>query len=328
MEYSEPILFELSGELLKVPAKDRGDVFRSALSFSEYARLSHCASVSAIRLLLVKLWFERFQKPIPRASLQDLLYAPTAIGLAQRFSLLNHASKDELSESIENVVSELHKFTSILERIEQLSLFPDQLDIGQGQNDKSNRCVASQWANSCVSDLGTLIRSGARFATVYADPPWPYRNYSSRAAIENHYSTMSLDEIKSEPVSKLVKDDAHLHLRTTNALLRDSFEVMEAWGFEFKSRLIWKKPKIGMGNYWRLSHEFSCLGVRGNPTFADRTQRSLVLADRSIHSRKPREVRDLVERVSRPPFLEMYGREAFPGSAWTVYGNQIEQLLF
>ena len=83
-----------------------------------------------------------------------------------------------------------------------------------------------------------------------------------------------------------------------------------------------------MGNYWRVSHEFLLLGVRGRLTFCDRTVRSWLEASRTVHSRKPEAVRLLIERVSPPPYLELYGRAEVPHAPWTVYGNQVEQRLF
>jgi N6-adenosine-specific RNA methylase IME4 len=181
---------------------------------------------------------------------------------------------------------------------------------------------------SIVRNLQVLIECGVKFATVYADPPWPYTNTAARGAAENHYRTMTLDEIRDEPVKELTLDQAHLHLWTTNAFLRDAFDVIRAWGFRYKSCLIWIKPQIGMGNYWRVSHEYLLLGVRGNLPFRDRTCRSWHTAHRTIHSRKPFLFRALIERVSPGPYLELYGREDQPNSNWTVYGNQVERRLF
>lgn len=179
-----------------------------------------------------------------------------------------------------------------------------------------------------IGDLQSLVEMGVRYRTIYADPPWSYSNEASRAAAVNHYQTMSLSDICAEPVSQLIAEDAHLHLWTTNAFLREAFEVIEAWGFVYKSCFIWVKPQLGMGNYWRVSHEYLLLGVRGALTFADRTMRSWVLAPRTVHSRKPYRVRQLIERVSPGPYLELYGREEIPNSTWTVYGNQVERRLF
>lgn len=181
---------------------------------------------------------------------------------------------------------------------------------------------------SIVDSLDALIESRAQFATIYADPPWPYTNTAARGAAENHYRTLSLEAICSQPVKDLAADRAHLHLWTTNAFLREAFDVIRAWGFRYKSCLVWIKPQIGMGNYWRVSHEFLLLGVRGNLPFRDRTCRSWLNTKRTIHSRKPFHFRALIERVSPGPYLELYGREEQPNTGWTVYGNQVERRLF
>ena len=181
---------------------------------------------------------------------------------------------------------------------------------------------------STVRDLGTLLAQDAKFPTIYADPPWPYSNTAARGAAENHYRTLTLDTICNEPIKQLGAEKAHLHLWTTNAFLREAFDVIRAWGFQYKSCLVWIKPQLGMGNYWRVSHEYLLLGVRGGLPFRDRTCRSWLSAPRTVHSRKPFAVRALIERVSPGPYLELYGREDHPNSGWTVYGNQVERWLF
>jgi N6-adenosine-specific RNA methylase IME4 len=180
---------------------------------------------------------------------------------------------------------------------------------------------------SMVRRLETLVECGTKFSTIYADPPWPYRNTAARGAAENHYRTMPLQEICDEPVRDLVADDAHLHLWTTNAFLREAFDVIRAWGFRYKSCLVWIKPQLGMGNYWRVSHEYLLFGVRGNLPFQTHTSRSWLVANRSVHSRKPFAFRKLIEQVSPGPYLELYGREEHPDTEWTVYGNQVERRL-
>lgn len=181
---------------------------------------------------------------------------------------------------------------------------------------------------SIVSNLQMLVEQRAIFSTIYADPPWPYSNVAARGAAENHYETMTLESIMREPVAELTTPNAHLHLWTTNAFLRDAFDVMRAWSFRYKSCLIWIKPQLGMGNYWRVSHEFLLLGVRGKLPFCDRTCRSWVSARRTVHSRKPFAFRELIERVSPGPYLELFGRVEHPNTDWTVYGNQVERRLF
>ena len=181
---------------------------------------------------------------------------------------------------------------------------------------------------SISGDLRQLIADGHKYRTVLADPPWRYDNSASRGAAANHYSTMTTEDICAEPVADLVEPDAHLHLWTTNGFLEAAFHVMRAWGFEYKSCLVWIKPTIGMGNYWRVSHEFLLYGARGRLPFRRNDVRSWVLARRSIHSRKPFCFRELIEQVSPGPYLELYGREEQPNTDWTVYGNQVERRLF
>jgi N6-adenosine-specific RNA methylase IME4 len=188
--------------------------------------------------------------------------------------------------------------------------------------------TADAFPPGIVRDLQSLIGAGCEFPTIYADPPWKYSNTAARGAADNHYRTMTLQDICAEPIRQLAGEVAHLHLWTTNAFLRDAFEVIEAWGFTYKSCLIWIKPQLGMGNYWRVSHEYLLLGVRGAMPFHDKSCRSWVLERRTAHSRKPHRVRELIERVSPGPYLELYGREEIPRSQWTVYGNQVERRLF
>jgi N6-adenosine-specific RNA methylase IME4 len=177
-----------------------------------------------------------------------------------------------------------------------------------------------------TNSLDDLVDSGYKFRTIYADPPWHYTNAASRGAAQNHYDTMTIEAIASLPVQQLVAADAHLHLWTTNAFLFEAKQVIEAWGFTYKSCLVWIKPQLGNGNYWRVSHEFLLLGVRGNLTFADRTQQSWICAERTQHSAKPRIFQKLIEHVSPPPRLELFARTQSDG--WTTWGNQIQHTLF
>lgn len=207
-------------------------------------------------------------------------------------------------------------------------MHPSEHAAEQSKEEEGRSTASRPSSPSIVCSLRVLVDGGVKFSTVYADPPWPYSNTVSRGAAENHYPTLSLDAIRNEPVKELVAEQAHLHLWTTNAFLREAFDVIRAWGFKYKSCLVWVKPQIGMGNYWRVSHEYLLLGVRGNLPFQDRTCRSWQLARRTTHSRKPFLFRGLIEQVSPGPYLELYGREEQPNCGWTVYGNQVERRLF
>lgn len=177
-----------------------------------------------------------------------------------------------------------------------------------------------------VADLGALIASGRQFGCIYADPPWLYDNQGTRAAAGNHYDGLTVDAICAMPVADLALPDAHLHLWTTNGFLFDARRVIEAWGFEFRSSFVWVKSSIGIGNYWRNSHEFLLTGIRGNAKrFSDHSLRSWIECDRGDHSAKPEQVRAMLERASPPPYLELFGR--IQAERWTVWGDEVERSL-
>lgn len=178
-----------------------------------------------------------------------------------------------------------------------------------------------------VGDLDELVRRGVKVGVVYADPPWLYNNQGTRAATGNHYEGMTIDELCELPIDDLAADDAHLHLWTTNGFLFECPKIFEAWGFEFRSSFIWIKPEMGIGNYWRNSHEFLLTAIRGNAKrFNDKALMSWLECGRGQHSAKPEQVRGFIERASPGPRLELFGRSAAPG--WMVWGNQVERGLF
>jgi len=172
-----------------------------------------------------------------------------------------------------------------------------------------------------AKSLESLVRSKSKFGCVLADPPWPYSNQGTRASTDNHYKAMGLEQIAALPVTKLAANKAHLHLWTTNAFLFEAKEILDAWGFEYKSVLVWVKPEMGLGNYWRVSHEYLLLGVRGSAPFRSKSHKSWFEEGRGKHSEKPEHARSLIEEVSPGPRLELFARQKSKG--WTVWGNQV-----
>lgn len=176
-----------------------------------------------------------------------------------------------------------------------------------------------------VADLQSL--SGRKFGCIYADPPWQYDNQGTRASTENHYSGMTIEELCDLPIGELAAPDAHLHLWTTNAFLFECPKIFAAWGFEFRSSYIWAKPQIGIGNYWRNSHEILLSAIRGDAKrFNDHSLRSWGTFNRTQHSAKPEEIRAMIEKASPGPYLELFARRIAPN--WTCWGNQIERTMF
>ena len=176
------------------------------------------------------------------------------------------------------------------------------------------------------TEFSQIVDMGVKFGTVYADPPWRYSNQSTRGSTDDHYDgTMTVDEICALPVNEITQDKAHLHLWTTNAFLFETQKILEAWGFEYKSTFVWVKPQMGMGNYWRNSHEIMITGVKGGLTANSKAEMSWVECKRGRHSSKPDQVRDSIMRLSPGPYLELFGRRTVKD--WVVFGNQIEAEL-
>lgn len=191
-----------------------------------------------------------------------------------------------------------------------------------------------------LQDPGADLLSAAgkqKFATVLADPPWRFTNRTGKMAPEHHrlsrYGTMGLDDICALPVSKVLAPTAHLYLWVPNALLPDGLQVMRAWGFEYKSNIVWHKIRKdggsdgrGVGFYFRNVTELILFGVRGkNARTLDpgRTQVNYLATRKREHSRKPDEQYELIEACSPGPRLEMFSRGTRPG--WTVWGNQADE---
>lgn len=160
------------------------------------------------------------------------------------------------------------------------------------------------------------------YRTICADPPWQYGNTSTRGAAEDHYPTMSVAELCDLNVAERAADEAHLYLWTTNGFLREAFQVMDAWGFEYKTTLVWAKPQIGMGNYFRSSTEYVLFGVRGGLRTLDCNQRNWFEAKRARHSKKPAKFFEIVETASPGPYLEMFARERRLNPDWDYWGNE------
>jgi N6-adenosine-specific RNA methylase IME4 len=160
-----------------------------------------------------------------------------------------------------------------------------------------------------------------KFRTLCVDPPWAYSVHHERA--RPTYATMSQRELLALPVVSWADEQAHLYLWSTNADLRDAFELMDAWGFQFKTLLTWVKPTFGLGSYFRTSTEHVLFGVRGRLLTRVRNIGTHFTAPKTYHSAKPDVFYQMVERTSYPPYLDVFARKRRPG--WTVWGNGIAE---
>jgi N6-adenosine-specific RNA methylase IME4 len=168
---------------------------------------------------------------------------------------------------------------------------------------------------------------GGKYAIILADPAWKYENYNAMTgrvrAAENHYPCMSTDDICALPVGDITTPNAVLFLWTTSPLLPEALQVIEAWGFEYKSNVAWMKDGLGLGYYVRNQHELLLIATKGKmpaPLPRNRPD-SVIEAPRMEHSAKPDEAYELIERMYPDlPRIELLSRSPRPG--WVVWGNQ------
>lgn len=147
-----------------------------------------------------------------------------------------------------------------------------------------------------------------------------------RRGANRHYPLLRTEEICALPVVGIAADDAHLYLWVTNNFLPDGLRVMHAWGFRYVTVITWVKGTFGLGQYFRGTTEHCLFGVRGRlPYRTDNGKRqqgvTAILAHPRGHSVKPEAMRQMIERVSYPPRIELFARQRVPG--WDVWGNEM-----
>jgi N6-adenosine-specific RNA methylase IME4 len=174
-----------------------------------------------------------------------------------------------------------------------------------------------------------------KYSTVLIDPPWRFLNRTGKIAPEHRrlhrYETMSFEEIGGLPVHKYINDKGHLYMWCPNALLFEGLSIMKAWGFSYKTNIVWYKIRKdggpdgrGVGFYFRNVTELVLFGARGSlRTLAPgRRQVNIVLTRKEEHSRKPRDVYRIIQECSPGPYLELFARERVDG--WTQWGDQVD----
>lgn len=190
--------------------------------------------------------------------------------------------------------------------------------------------------HEAAADLRAFAK-GKQFATVLADPPWRFTNRTGKVAPEHRrlsrYGTMTLEDICSLPVADMLTPVAHCYLWVPNALLPEGLQVLRAWGFDYKSNIVWHKIRKdggsdgrGVGFYFRNVTELVLFGVRGKNarTLAPgRSQVNLLATRKPEHSRKPDEIFPIIEACSPGPRIELFARGTRPG--WSVWGNQADE---
>lgn len=232
--------------------------------------------------------------------------------------------------------------------------YPTVLVTGRREEQRVNKALQSTFAGSMTTGATEKIITGAeaiksireaerkdfhrqldnyhtpisaldgKYVVLYADPPWRYEHaISDNRQIENQYPTMALDEIAELPIQEIANDDSILFMWGTSPKLVEALQVMSAWGFTYRTCMVWVKDRIGMGYYARQQHELLLIGVRGEPPTPRPENRpsSVLNAPRGNHSEKPAEMAQLIERMyPNAPRVELFCRVSRPG--WAVWGNQ------
>ncbi len=173
-----------------------------------------------------------------------------------------------------------------------------------------------------------------KYSVIYADPPWHYRTYSKKGrgrSADSHYPTMDLEDIKALPVSEIAEKDCALFMWLTFPCMKEAFEVLEAWGFEYKTvAFVWVKQNRksdslfwGMGYWTRANAELCVLATRGHPKRANTGVHQVIVSHIEEHSKKPNEARERIVRLMGDvPRIELFARQSPAG--WDVWGNEVE----
>lgn len=174
-----------------------------------------------------------------------------------------------------------------------------------------------------------------KYQIIYADPPWSYSDRNCNGACAAHYNVMTVKDICNLRVPEVTDKNAILFLWTTYPMLREAMEVIEAWGFKYKSiGFQWIKlntktptPFFGLGRWTRGNTEPCLIATKGRPKRVSNAVSQLIVEPRERHSKKPDVTRDkITELVGELPRLEMFARQKTDG--WDVWGNEVEKDVF
>jgi N6-adenosine-specific RNA methylase IME4 len=190
------------------------------------------------------------------------------------------------------------------------------------------------------TDIDTLLATGERFAVICLDPPWTFSTWSENGkgrSAEQHYRCQPRNFIRALPIADLAAPNCAVFVWTTDPMLPETFEILRAWGFEYKTvGFVWVKTlksapvfgsfaqqlHWGQGYYTRSNPEYCLLAGRGRLLRLDKGVHQVIVSPVQEHSRKPDEALIRIERLFDGPYLEMFARR--PRSGWTCFGDELE----
>lgn len=226
------------------------------------------------------------------------------------------AARVELSNRLDNLSFQHHAVVAALPAVQQRRL------LARAEKDHLSPFELKRVAGTGRAKPQPPMVKGT-YSVIYADPPWKYEyDSSSRGDPQKFYPTMELEAIKALKIPKAL--DAVLFLWATNPKLAEALEVMAAWGFDYRTNMVWVKDRIGLGYYFRGQHELLLVGKCGDlrtPTEAHRPP-SVLHARRGKHSEKPEQVYGMIETMyPHREYLELFARK--PRKGWAAWGNQL-----
>jgi len=173
-----------------------------------------------------------------------------------------------------------------------------------------------------------------KYSVIYADPPWSFKTYSNKGkdrSPEKHYNVMNFKDICNLPVNKIASDNSVLLMWVIDPLLDKAFEVINAWGFKYKTvGFTWAKTNrksegyfTGLGYWTRGNPEMCLLATKGKPKRISKSVPQLVVEQRREHSRKPDIMYNHIENLLEGPYIELFARTQRKG--WDSWGNQTDK---
>jgi len=260
----------------------------------------------------------------------------------------SHATARAVAEQVgvnEKTVRNAAKFTEAVEALQQVSpkaaeavlrgevkdaltMLPkvpeEALEFVAKRIEEGERSIRQTLQEFRSQQLESPPLPEGKFDVIYADPPWEYEfSLTENREVENHYPTMTLEELKQLQIPSA--DNAVLFLWVPPPKLPEGLEVMRAWGFRYVTCAVWDKEKIGMGYWFRQQHELLLVGVKGNfsPPPPDKRFPSIIRSPRTEHSRKPEVVYEIIETMfPNARLLELFARRN-NRPRWTVWGNEV-----
>jgi N6-adenosine-specific RNA methylase IME4 len=263
---------------------------------------------------------KRAIEPLERRAARERQGSRTDLCLPATVAECQGAARDKIARYLGVGKTTIDRAEAVVEAAEEE---PEQYGYLVEQMDRSGKVAGAYRRLEVLKQARELDAAAPElptgpFQVIVADPPWQYETGNSLP-----YPTMPLEDIKAMPVREIADENAILWLWTTNAHLRVAFDVVVAWGFEYKTLLTWVKDRMGTGEWLRGQTEHCLIGARGKPVFIHGNHATVLEAGRREHSRKPEEFYALVEATCSGAKVELFCRQQRAG--WRVYGNDVDR---